>query len=262
MPRGLHTGGSLRKGYPPLAKSSEKTVFEAAAFFIIAVLILASGGCASKKGVNKEGAGAAAPPVVPSAAPAAPAATAAAPKTSVPSQKPGYEAVLGRWTGGAKIYEGIETRLIITATYKGFPFREAYIERYAKGYQLDDDYKKSLIEREKEAVEEANEFFFTAYTPEDRWNDFDSKDSIWRLFLEDDTGKRLVPLSVKRAEKGDPFIREFFPYIDPWSAAYTVKFPKYSAEGKDSIPGNASKFLKLTVTGILGKGEIIWQLKK
>lgn len=237
-------------------KSSDKTVFKIAVVCVLAAATFLAGGCASGKAVKKVAA--------PDAAP-----VAAKPlKAAKEPQRPGYDEVLNAWTAGAKVYEGIETRLIATATYKAFSFRKAYIERYAKSYQIDDDYKKSLIERERVVAEDSNEFFLSVYTPEERWNDLDSKDSVWRLFLEDDTGKRLIPISVKRVEKGDPFIREFFPYVDPWSLVYTVRFPKYSAQGDDSlqglspIPGKESKFLKLTVTGILGKGEIIWPLKK
>ncbi|MBI5888593.1 MAG: hypothetical protein HZB82_07785 [Deltaproteobacteria bacterium] len=227
-------------------KSSDKTVFKIAVVCVIAAAAFLAGGCASGKAVKKEAAPVAAKPL----------------KAAKEPQRPGYDEVLNAWTAGAKVYEGIETRLIATATYKDFSFRKAYIERYAKSYQIDDDYKKSLIERERAAADDSNEFFLSVYTPEERWNDLDSKDSVWRLFLEDDTGRRLIPISVKRVEKGDPFIREFFPYVDPWSLVYTVRFPKYSAQGDESIPGKESKFLKLTVTGILGKGEIIWRLKK
>lgn len=231
-----------------------------AAGCVIAVAIFLAGGCASGKAARKEAA-----PL--DAAPASDmrgqASVAAKPlKAAKEPQRPGYDEVLNAWTAGAKVYEGIETRLIAIATYKAFSFRKAYIERYAESYQIDDDYKKSLIERERVVAEDSNEFFLSVYTPEERWNDLDSRDSVWRLFLEDDAGKRLIPISVKRVEKGDPFIREFFPYVDPWSLVYTVRFPRYSAQGDDSIPGKESKFLKLTVTGILGKGEIIWRLKK
>lgn len=175
--------------------------------------------------------------------------------------KPEYQEVLGRWTRGKKIFEGLEARLYISATYKDISFREAYVEKYSKGYQLDPDYAKVLMEREAGLSEQYNEFFFSAYTPEERWNDFDQKDSAWHIYLEDDSGVRLMPMSVKRVDSSDPLIREFFPYLDLWGRGYVVRFPKYGASAAGPIPNQETKFIKLIVTGVLGKGELEWRLK-
>lgn len=172
-----------------------------------------------------------------------------------------YPEVLNRWTRGAKVLVGLELRLNFNATYKDIAFRTSYIDRYASSYQLDDAYKKILMEKETDQAEQYNEFFFTAFTPEDAWNDFDSRTSVWRLYLLDNLGNRLTPISIKKADKSDPLIRELFPYFDPWSQGYIVKFPKYSEAGKEPIPGKDTKSLKLEVTGILGRGEVEWRLK-
>ncbi|MBI5810639.1 MAG: hypothetical protein HZB21_05580 [Deltaproteobacteria bacterium] len=155
----------------------------------------------------------------------------------------------------------MEARLYISATYKDLSFRGAYVERYSGSYQLDPDYAKVLMERESIEAGQYNEFFFSAYTPEERWNDFDRKDSVWHMYLEDDTGVRLIPISIKRIDTGDPLIREFFPYLDLWGRGYVVKFPKYGASGTGPMPGKETKFMKLVVTGILGRGELEWRLK-
>lgn len=168
---------------------------------------------------------------------------------------------LKKWTSGKKIYEGVESRLYITATYKTEEFRKAYIERYAKSYELDESYKKALLERETDQAEKYNEFFFTAYTPEYRWNDFNRPDSVWKLYLEDSEGNSLKPISITKVDGSDPIIREFFPYFDLWSYGYIVRFPKYSETGTEPIPGPGTKNLKLIVTGVLAKGELEWRLK-
>lgn len=176
-----------------------------------------------------------------------------------PTEEEAYLRVLNAWTRGVKVYEGLETKLYASATFKSAGFRDAYIERYVKGNQLDEGYANALREREAELSEKFNEFFFTAYTPVDKWNDFAESDSIWKVYLEDDKGARLQPVSIAKLDASDPLLREFFPYMDLWSSAYTIKFPKYSETGTEPIPNADTKSMRLVVTGVLGKGELTWK---
>jgi len=175
--------------------------------------------------------------------------------------KPGYPEELENWTRTVKVFEGFETRLYFSATYKSPSFRESYIDRYVEGYGLGETYRSALIERETEQGAGYNEFFFTAYTPVDEWNDFEKKESIWRLYLEDDTGARLAPVSITKLDSSDAVLREFFPYFDLWSSAYIVKFPKYAPAGAEPIPGPDTASMRLIVTGVIGKGQLEWRLK-
>jgi len=175
--------------------------------------------------------------------------------------KPDYSEELDSWTRSVKVLEGLESRLYLSATFKSPSFREAYTYRYVESYGLGEDYRTSLMEREAEQAEKYNEFFVTAYTPVEELNDFDKKDSAWRLYLEDDKGAHLPPISITRLEGSDPLLREFFPYFDLWSTAYIVKFPKYSESGTEPIPGPDTEFMRLLATGVVGKGELTWYLK-
>jgi len=176
--------------------------------------------------------------------------------------RPEYSTVLNKWTKGRKIFKGLESRLYINATYKDPTFREAYIDRYAESYMLEEPYRAALVEREREQAEKYNEFFMTAFTPVDRWNDFDEKDSVWKLYLEDSGGSRLSPVSITKVDASDPLVREFFPYLDLWSSGYVVRFPKYSEAGREPIPGPDTEFIRLVITGVLGEGELTWPLKE
>lgn len=172
-----------------------------------------------------------------------------------------YNDSLNRWTASKKVYEGLEARIFLGATYETLPFRKAYVERYAVDYEVEDSYKNELFSREKEQEEKYNEFLVAAYTPVEGWNDLDKRDSVWRLYLEDGTGSRVVPVSVTRLDSSDPRVREFFPYLDLWSVGYDVKFPKYSETGAQ-MPSKDAKYLKIIVTGVLGTGELEWRLNK
>ncbi len=175
---------------------------------------------------------------------------------------PDYSETLARWTRVEQVYEGLEPRLIIKATYKNRPFRDAYIERYVDDYRLSSRYKEDMREKALELSELYNEFLMAAHTSVNRWNDFDRTDSIWKLYLEDNLGNRLTPVSIEKLDAGDPLIREFFPYVGLWSSIYVVRFPKYSEAGTEPIPGAGTDYLRLTIAGALGSGELEWRLKE
>lgn len=168
----------------------------------------------------------------------------------------GYFKTLDRWSRGQKVYQGLEARLYLNATYKTADFRRAYIDRYAASYGLGAEHAKAMMEREAGQAEAYNEFFLTAFTPEEGINDLDRKDSVWQIYLEDAAGNRAKPLSVASVEGSETVMREFFPYFDLWSRAYVLRFPKYADAGVEMDPEKGP--VKLIVTGIMGRGELEW----
>ena len=172
-----------------------------------------------------------------------------------------YHASLDRWTAAKEVTNGFELRLAMKGTFKSLPYRTAYVDQYASSYRLDAAAGASMLERQKDDYEKYNEFFVSVFTADMRWNDLDDKKSIWKLYLEDDRGARLSPVSIKRVERSDPSFHELYPYFDPWSVGYIVLFPKYSETGSEPIPGKDTKQIKLIVTGLLGEAELVWQMK-
>ena len=168
-----------------------------------------------------------------------------------------YFKSLDRWSRGQKVYHGLESRLYVNATYKTMDFRKAYVDRYALSYDLGADHAKALMDRESEQALAYNEFFFTAFTPDETLNDFDRKETVWQIYLEDSSGNRAKPISISAVDGSEPVIREFFPYFDLWSKAYLVKFPKYADAGAEIDPEKG--VVKLVVTGVMGKGELEWR---
>ncbi len=171
-----------------------------------------------------------------------------------------YFDILDSWTRVEKVYEGIEPRLILRATYKNRLFRYAYIDRYVDDYNLGPRYKEAMRKKALELSTLYNEFIFAAHTPTESWNDFDRRDSIWKLYLEDNLGNRLTPISIDKLDPKDPLLHEFFPYIGLWSSIYIIRFPKYSESGTESIPGADTDYLRLKVAGTIASGELVWQL--
>lgn len=164
--------------------------------------------------------------------------------------KPGeYDAALKRWSGSQKVYEQLETRLIVSSTWKSGAFRDAWTNEYARRYLLSDAERDELKRREHADAESYHEFFFAAYTPEARWNDFSKRESIWKIRLYDDAGNSVEPLVVTKVKNDDPKLKAFYPYFTMWTKGYTVKFPKTGLSGD-------SKNLKIQFASAFGAAEI------
>lgn len=171
-----------------------------------------------------------------------------------------YYDTLNQWTKSQRIYEGLESRLYVHATYKSMVWRKAYIDEYARRYRLSEDLKEAMLFRELEIYRLYNEFFISAYTPTDEWNDFDKKDSIWKLYLTDEVTGRLDAVEIKKIDSKDPLHREFFPFLDAWSSGYVVRFPRYDSKGAGPVGEDESNALTLIIGGVKGRGELKWQL--
>lgn len=169
-----------------------------------------------------------------------------------------YEKALRSYSDDAKIYRGADCRLIWGATYRNEAFQDAYIEEYIRRYRLTGDKRDAFAATVKENTGKYNEFFISVFTQDQEWNDLDKSKSLWRLYLENDKGSRVEPISVKKHLEDDHFYGEFFPYLDSWSIGYTVRFPKLDTNGAE-INLIESTFLKLTITGAKGESILTWK---
>ncbi|MDI6686743.1 MAG: hypothetical protein QME06_00820 [Desulfobacterales bacterium] len=162
-----------------------------------------------------------------------------------------YEAALKDWSREARIYRGLDVQLIADATFKSFKFRNAYSNEYARAYKLTDSEKTKLLKDQKNAALAYNDFLLVAYVPDKKFNDFNKKDSIWKIYLTDGKGKMVNPLEIRKIKKVDAVTTHFFPYITPWKSVYMVRFPTTSTA--------ADKPIKLIITSVLGSAEMIWE---
>src|SRR3989344_2048990 len=120
----------------------------------------------------------------------------------------GYFDILPQMTKSKKVIDNLDSKLFVYATYKNWALRAAYVDEYARRYQMDVGQKEMLKEREKGLEERFNEFFIAVYTPDARWNDFNTRESIWKVYLEDEKGSRVSPIEIKKVDVDSPFIRE------------------------------------------------------
>ncbi|MHB9096797.1 MAG: hypothetical protein ACYC5X_03135 [Syntrophales bacterium] len=137
-----------------------------------------------------------------------------------------YLTVLDRWSRSQIVYSQFETMAHIRATYRSPEFNRAYLQEYARIYHLSENERKKRGEIQTASIADFTEFIFYAYIPEKSSNDFARRDSIWTIFLIDNSGERIDPVEVKRIDPITPVTTEFFPYINPYHGnSYRLRFP-------------------------------------
>ncbi len=165
------------------------------------------------------------------------------------------ENTISRWTRTQKLYRDFETIVILDALFRHPEVREAMAERLASSQGLTQEKAGALKKKEAKEAQEELEFILAVYTGEVEWNDFHREDSIWRLFLEDEGGRRVEPTSIRRLElfqKASPLL-SIYRFVTPWKETYSVRFPR---KGLTLAKG---KGIKLIITSLLGKVELSWK---
>ena len=164
-----------------------------------------------------------------------------------------YLQVLERYTVKKFLYSQMETRLQIAATYKSKEFQDAYLQEYSRLYELSSAEIKAKEEAQINVASDFTEYFFYAYVPEREANDFSSRNSLWKVYLQDAQGEKIYPLEIRKIEKVTALQEQLYPYINRYHGiCYSLKFP---AAASQSSPSPAKK---LVVTGVMGKLDLEW----
>jgi len=173
-----------------------------------------------------------------------------------------YPAALDSWTRKCRIYMGgLDLELIAAATFKSRSFREAYTAEYARTYKLSRTEQAKMLQDQTEAAKMTNDFIVSAFIPDKRWNDFNTKGTIWKVFLSRSDDVRIKPIEVRRIKPVDAVLTHFFPYISPWDVVYLIRFPVLLPGTNDPVYLEETLPLKLTITSVRGWAELIWNEK-
>ena len=160
-----------------------------------------------------------------------------------------YLQILDRWTRSKIIYSQFDTQANIIATLRSPEFNKAYLNEYARIYQLSADELKNY--EAMRAASEFTEFIFYAHIPERSENDFDRRGSIWSIFLLNSKGEKITPVEVRRVDPVTPVVTGFFTYIKPYyGICYWLRFPPL-----EKIDGGNGP-LKLVFASVIGKVEL------
>lgn len=164
---------------------------------------------------------------------------------------PQYRAALEEWTREQTVYSEFATRAKMAATFRSREFVDAYLEEYARLYQPDEE-NLAATRRAMESAGDPAEFLLYVYVPDRDAIDLDRRDSAWKAFMFTSGGERLEPLEIRELRNAGPRITEFYPYVNPaYGKIYLLKF--------DAAPGGTELPVRLVVTGVIARVELLWE---
>ncbi len=169
-----------------------------------------------------------------------------------------YREILDRWTRQDREYDELETKLYVAATYKSWPFRQAYVAQYARIYLLPERERQALLDRETASLEQFHDFVLSAYTPVRQSGDFLTRTGIWKLYLEGPGGVRVPTSRVERVAEPLPVLEAFYPYVTRWSRVFLVRFPRLAADGQDVLPNPETDRFRLVLASTEARAALTW----
>jgi len=171
-----------------------------------------------------------------------------------PTLEGDYGKVLAKWTREVALYSGLETRGFCRTVYLSTEFVDAQAKKISDmRAELPDEAQRT---RDRLRAQAATPTVFSVfYTPDKLSNDWNEKNSVWRIAMNLGMGQ-VEPQRIERIER--PFnaeLRSLYPYLDDYSVAYVIHFPG-QATPADFTPSEAD----MVVAGALGKMEFKWSL--
>ncbi len=180
-----------------------------------------------------------------------------------------FRRVRDSWTRRHEVYQKImEGRLFVTATYFAPEVRQAWLAVAEEAYGWDGQARVAEESRVAEDDRLHHTFFVAVSTYDWRWNRLHAHDSPWRLWLEDDSGRRAEPVDIERVRARRPEFSTFFPYLDSFSEGYLVRFKRAGEVGTADVgdellprivPG--TREFTLRVTGAPATATLTWNLE-
>ena len=173
-----------------------------------------------------------------------------------------YQRVFTHWTRQAKIIklERLDTTMRVHATCISPDFIAAYVARYEHLFKLPRRERNRISAEMNDTWKKSYSFTVAAATTDFRWNDFDKKQSIWRIALINDLQQQVAPMEVKAEKIITVTIKEMFPYVGDFFRFYRIRFPRKLSDGTELIRKD-TRNLALRFAGPLGKTELVWRLR-
>ena len=135
-----------------------------------------------------------------------------------------YRAVLERVSDHREVYDGLDTRFFAAATYQSVDFREARVRRQAHFQTWPEPKLEQVLAQERAEAAQVHEVVLGVNIVERRFDDLDSKGTIWRLSLVTDQGE-VTPIAIRRVGRANADMRAYYPYLGDFWTMYTVRFP-------------------------------------
>lgn len=182
-----------------------------------------------------------------------------------------YSSVRDDWTRDAEDYHNIiEGRLFVSGTFHSPAFRAAWLERSEQVFGWDGAARARAAKEQEEDAREWYTFFVAMATHDWRWNRLDASDSIWYVWLEDDSGRKVRATKIEHLRQKRGELSSFYPALAPFHEAYLVRFPRpgglAAAAAEKELGGPlpriepGTRSFSLLVTGAPAGIELTWEL--
>jgi hypothetical protein len=155
--------------------------------------------------------------------------------------------LVDRFTDRKAIYDGLDTRVFMAATWQSPQFYQARVKRELEFQAAPAEEFGAALKAESARLNDITEFTLGVNFNDYRYEDFDKPGSIWRLTLVVGDAE-LTPLEVHRVGKANLARRALYPYLDTFWVEYVVRFRKVA------VPPGAK--LVLRVASSLGRAEL------
>lgn len=173
---------------------------------------------------------------------------------------------LKTWTRSAKIYQQLDDKLFISATYHAPAFRRAFAVAFPDIYGHGGKITRRELVDLTGGIEQHHNFFVSVYTPDKRWNDIARDDSIWRLSLysRDPRGAGnetevapddIIPIKM------DENLRVVYPYTTRFDKAYLVRFPVLDPL-RQPIVHDGTQEVVMRIASAMGVASLRWQVRE
>ncbi len=170
---------------------------------------------------------------------------------------PSYGRVTEEHTRTREVHDGLETRMIVSATWLSGPWVRAFSEEYANIQYLGAARKDEVVAAFRGESDRYVRFFLALFTPDERSNDLEKPETLWTVHLVGPDEKDYSPVYVRKSGLRTEEISRFFPYSGTWYRAYEIAFPKEAGgTGEAAAPGAAR--MKLVLTGVQGRAVLVW----
>ena len=164
-----------------------------------------------------------------------------------------YQATLDRFTRSTAVYDFLDSRVFLQATWHSPEFTKARAEREASFQTRSSAATSVLVNDEIDRARAATEFFLAVHVNDSRFDDFDRRSSMWRMSLWID-GQEFALQKIERLGRSTPKLRASYSYFESFWVAYRLQFP--------AIDATAVSELKLRVSSVLGQAELVFLDKR
>jgi len=165
-----------------------------------------------------------------------------------------YQQVVARYSDHQELYDRLDTRYFVAATFQSVPFREARVRRAAGFRKVPAAEVERQLAEERAAAAAAHEVFLAAHFTDPRFDDLDRPKSQWRLALVTPRGE-VTAAKVERLGRSTMDQRSLYPYFDEFWVGFKITFPRAFPDGTEVIP-EGTDAVTLRMASALGNAEL------